>query len=322
MTKSNNGMFLCCGNCMYFERPDSVACRDCCRGSQFLPARSTSIKYDRYSSPSMRSDRQHVVFMTLDRLIEKVIFNPPATIVLWSDGFPKTVVKCQPGDVYDREKGLAMCIAKRCTNNTGSYCDVFKKWCGDDFATGFGKELKNDLIVTAATRGAYMHAKGEIDIPSGLEGEMIYANWVKTIVDHYMANHEHYSNCNVSYDEYVERRMEQEFGVDRSTWPKENPHIDTKAVIHASRKELRDEFLVRAAGEMQFLTNKGLVVPPIDADRTRKYVIEVVDRYINNPDTYKGDFLQYIDITFKEDFGKKYNYSKEEIPSAVVKGEN
>ena len=44
--------------------------------------------------------------------IEKVIFNNPATIVLWNDG-TKTVVKAQEGDGWDMEKGLAMCIAKK-----------------------------------------------------------------------------------------------------------------------------------------------------------------------------------------------------------------
>ena len=43
---------------------------------------------------------------------EKVIFNKPATIVIWNDGI-KTVVKCQKGDRYDPEKGLAMAYVKR-----------------------------------------------------------------------------------------------------------------------------------------------------------------------------------------------------------------
>ena len=47
-----------------------------------------------------------------DLKIEKVIFNDPATIVMWNDG-TKTVVKCQENDTFDHEKGLAMCIAKR-----------------------------------------------------------------------------------------------------------------------------------------------------------------------------------------------------------------
>ena len=44
--------------------------------------------------------------------IEKVIFNPPATIVFWDDG-EKTVVKCKESEEFDHECGLAMAIAKR-----------------------------------------------------------------------------------------------------------------------------------------------------------------------------------------------------------------
>ena len=66
--------------------------------------------------------------------IKNVIFNYPATIVFWTDG-TKTVVKAQEDDVYDKEKGLAMAIAKKVlgTNESGSnYYDVFKKWIPKD----------------------------------------------------------------------------------------------------------------------------------------------------------------------------------------------
>ena len=63
--------------------------------------------------------------------IKKVIFNYPATIVLWSDG-SKTVVKCQDGDIYDPEKGLAMAISKKALGNKGKYCNEFKKWLPED----------------------------------------------------------------------------------------------------------------------------------------------------------------------------------------------
>lgn len=60
--------------------------------------------------------------------IEKVIFNNPATIVLWNDG-TKTVVQCQKGDDYDPEKGLAMAIAKKALGNTSRKLnDVLHKW--------------------------------------------------------------------------------------------------------------------------------------------------------------------------------------------------
>lgn len=61
--------------------------------------------------------------------IKKVIFDGPATIVLWKDG-SKTVVKCR-GEEYDPEKGLAMAIAKHFLGTNESkynYYDVFKKW--------------------------------------------------------------------------------------------------------------------------------------------------------------------------------------------------
>lgn len=47
---------------------------------------------------------------------KKVIFNDPATIVYWPDG-SKTVVKCSNGDIYDCEKGFAMCVLKRLYGN-------------------------------------------------------------------------------------------------------------------------------------------------------------------------------------------------------------
>ena len=60
--------------------------------------------------------------------ITNVIFNNPATIVFWEDG-TKTVVKCQKGDKYDKEHGLAVAIAKKALGNKGNFNEVFKKWC-------------------------------------------------------------------------------------------------------------------------------------------------------------------------------------------------
>ena len=59
--------------------------------------------------------------------IKDVIFNNPATIVLWSDG-TKSVVKCQERDEYSREVGLALCIAKKALGNKGNFNNVFRKW--------------------------------------------------------------------------------------------------------------------------------------------------------------------------------------------------
>ena len=59
--------------------------------------------------------------------IKKVIFNKPATIIFWADG-TKTVVKCQEGEIYDPEKGLAMAIAKKALGNKHKYYDTIKHW--------------------------------------------------------------------------------------------------------------------------------------------------------------------------------------------------
>lgn len=64
-----------------------------------------------------------------DSMIQRVIFNPPATIVIWKDG-SKTVVKCGKNDIFDPEKGLAMAISKRAFGDNRDYYEVFAKWVG------------------------------------------------------------------------------------------------------------------------------------------------------------------------------------------------
>ena len=64
---------------------------------------------------------------TLSMTIEKVIFSPPATIIIWDDN-TKTVVKAQEDEPYDPEKGMAMCIAKHIYGDSGSYYNVFSEW--------------------------------------------------------------------------------------------------------------------------------------------------------------------------------------------------
>ena len=85
--------------------------------------------------------------------IKNVKFNGPATIVFWADG-TKTVVKCQDGDDYSEEVGLAMCIAKKVFGNTSKYNDIFKKWCNsydtetdtDDYLSEVFKQVRNHVL--------------------------------------------------------------------------------------------------------------------------------------------------------------------------------
>ena len=87
--------------------------------------------------------------------IKNVKFNGPATIVFWADG-TKTVVKCQDGDDYSEEVGLAMCIVKKAFGNMSKYNDIFKKWCNsydtetdtDDYLSEVYKQFRNHVLKT------------------------------------------------------------------------------------------------------------------------------------------------------------------------------
>ncbi len=76
---------------------------------------------EQYSS--MESGVSNIPF---DMMYEKVIFNEPATIVIWKDG-SKIVVKCQKNDEYDPEKGLALCFMKKALGNKGNFNNILKK---------------------------------------------------------------------------------------------------------------------------------------------------------------------------------------------------
>lgn len=79
---------------------------------------------------------------SLKHKIKKVIFNDPATIILWKDG-TKTVVQTQ-GEDYDPEKGMAMAIAKKALGNEGNYYDIFKEWLPEE------KEDDDEYFTSAA----------------------------------------------------------------------------------------------------------------------------------------------------------------------------
>ena len=85
-----------------------------------------AIDYSRQSTECAKKNNI-VKFGMCSVSIRKVIFNDPATIVLWSDG-TKTVVKCGPEDKFDTEKGLAMAIVKKMAGNDNRFHKVFKQY--------------------------------------------------------------------------------------------------------------------------------------------------------------------------------------------------
>lgn len=58
--------------------------------------------------------------------IKRVVLHNPATIVFWADG-TKTVVKCQDGDEFIPETGIAMCFMKKALGNKSNFNNAFKK---------------------------------------------------------------------------------------------------------------------------------------------------------------------------------------------------
>lgn len=104
-------------------------------------AESITLKGDYYASPRIVIECVHEPsghglgdLLAIDR----VIFSDPATIVLWKDG-TKTVVKCQEGDTYSEETGLALCVMKKVYGNKGRFNDILRKWVPEP------KEEKSEL---------------------------------------------------------------------------------------------------------------------------------------------------------------------------------
>ncbi len=108
---------------------------------------SDSIKYIKHDIKTTKEAWTKVnPYLNFNRntTIKKVIFNNPATIVLWTDG-TKTVVKCQNDEIFDPEKGLAMAIAKKAFGNKSNYCNEIKKWTDEYWKENGIKTSEVDL---------------------------------------------------------------------------------------------------------------------------------------------------------------------------------
>lgn len=80
--------------------------------------------------------------------IEKVIFNPPATIVFWKSG-EKTVVQARGDDEFNPEIGLAMAISKYYLCDICGlkrYDGIFKKYIPEEKISTGHAAANNDLV--------------------------------------------------------------------------------------------------------------------------------------------------------------------------------
>ena len=84
-------------------------------------------------------------------VIDKVIFNPPATIVLWLDG-TKTVVKCKDGEEFSEWAGIALCLAKKLYGP--NFHKIFRAHCSDP------EKTVNDMSDSEITKAARQATKG------------------------------------------------------------------------------------------------------------------------------------------------------------------
>lgn len=129
-----------CGNCEYAGCAlDQGHCKDCWLTNEkpnFVETREAyTFMLDEFcigrepqfiSNNFVFGKQEDNEMANIQSLIKDVIFNDPATIVLWKDG-SKTVVKAKD-EKFDPEKGLAMAISKRVMGDKGNYYETFKKW--------------------------------------------------------------------------------------------------------------------------------------------------------------------------------------------------
>lgn len=69
------------------------------------------------------------------------------------------------------------------------------------------QQLRDNLLVTAGARAAYMHCAGCIELPHGIEGEEEIALYISTVVDRYMT-----FDTDENFDEYIEMALTDKYG--------------------------------------------------------------------------------------------------------------
>lgn len=75
--------------------------------------------------------------------IKRVIFNPPATIIIYDDD-TKTVVKCREDDKYDPKIGFALALLKGCVKSNGTI-DRLIEYDPEEFKEEKRKEWKPEI---------------------------------------------------------------------------------------------------------------------------------------------------------------------------------
>ena len=53
------------------------------------------------------------------------------TVIKWKDN-TITKVTCQPDEIYDKEKGIALCYMKKANNNKSSFNEILKRYSKEE----------------------------------------------------------------------------------------------------------------------------------------------------------------------------------------------
>lgn len=93
-----------------------------------------------YAYNDILTTQHHIA--SLPTTIQRVIFDGPATIVIWGDG-SKTIVKCSEDDTFDPEKGLAMAICKKILGH--NFKATFKKWLPEEKIENISNEMTRNI---------------------------------------------------------------------------------------------------------------------------------------------------------------------------------
>lgn len=75
--------------------------------------------------------------------------------------------------------------------------------------TDLKTNIRDNLLITAGARAAYMECSRVIDLPSGVDGEEILAEFVTGVVDKYIDE-----RINNPFDEYIENALKERFGIE------------------------------------------------------------------------------------------------------------
>jgi ubiquinone biosynthesis protein COQ9 len=68
--------------------------------------------------------------------------------------------------------------------------------------------FRDDLLVTAGTRAAYMSVYENIILPDGIDGESEIAEFIAGVVDYYINN-----ETGTYFDDYIERKLIEKYGI-------------------------------------------------------------------------------------------------------------